>query len=79
MGRRHQQGHPDGTATTLYPEVTVHPSTTAERLAWQSYADACLEHDGRHGKRAAAEVTNLRQVPDRRPSRTGSGGRTLRG
>jgi len=57
----------------------VNPSTTAERLAWQSYADACLEHDGRHGKRAAAEVTSLRQVPSQRTSRTGSGGRTLRG
>ncbi len=55
----------------------MNTSTTADRLAWQSYADACLEHDGRHGKRAAAEVTSLRQVPRQRDARTRSGGRTL--
>jgi hypothetical protein len=52
-------------------------SNTAERLAWQSYADACLEHDGRHAKRAAAELTSLLQVPGQRTRRTSTGGRTL--
>ncbi len=33
-----------------------------ERVAWQAYADACLEHDGRHAERAAAEVNGL--VPE---------------
>ena len=56
----------------------MNASTTAERLAWQSYADACLEHDGRHAKRAAAEVTSLLQLPGRRTRRTSTGGRTLR-
>ena len=45
-----------------------------ERVAWQAYADACLEHDGRHARRAAAEVQQL--LPQQR--RTSSdGGRTL--
>jgi hypothetical protein len=46
---------------------------TIERVAWQSYADACLEHDGRHAKRAAAEVRTL--LPQQRRQQTG--GRTL--
>ena len=54
----------------------MNTSTTAERLAWQSYADACLEHDGRHAKRAAAEVKTL-QVPGQRSPGTRAGGRTL--
>lgn len=45
-----------------------------ERVAWQAYADACLEHDGRHGRRAAAEVKGL--LPQQRP-RARKGGRTL--
>ena len=36
---------------------------TIERVAWQAYADACLEHDGRHARRAAAEVCQLTQLP----------------
>ncbi|MCW2678797.1 MAG: hypothetical protein JWM62_198 [Frankiales bacterium] len=48
---------------------------TIERVAWQAYADACLEHDGRHAQRAAAEVKLL--LP-RQASRTREGGRTLR-
>ncbi len=47
---------------------------TIERVAWQSYADACLEHDGRHAERAAAEVLEL-LPPQRRTGR--DGGRTL--
>ena len=47
---------------------------TIERVAWQSYADACLEHDGRHAKRAAAEVKGL--LPAQRGT-TRKGGRTL--
>jgi len=46
---------------------------TIERVAWQAYADACLEHDGRHAQRAAAEVKGL-LVPQRRAR---EGGRTL--
>ena len=47
---------------------------TIECVAWQAYADACLEHDPRHAQRAAAE---LRQLPRQqaRPSREDS--RTL--
>lgn len=47
---------------------------TIERVAWQAYADACLEHDGRHAERAAAE---LRQLP-RQASTSIESGRTLR-
>ena len=47
---------------------------TIERVAWQAYADACLEHDGRHAKRAAAEVKQL--LPRQRRSKH-EGGRTL--
>ena len=54
------------------------PANDIERVAWQSYADACLEHDGRHAKRAAAEVTRLLPAPRRQPARAASGGRTLR-
>ena len=54
------------------------PTNEIERVAWQSYADACLEHDGRHGKRAAAEVTRLLPAPRRETATTASGGRTLR-
>ena len=49
-----------------------------ERVAWQSYADACLEHDSRHAKRAAAEVCSLLSVPRQRTSRAAKGSRTLR-
>jgi hypothetical protein len=48
-----------------------------ECVAWQSYADACLEHDGRHGKRAAAEVRGLQPLPRTSPAR--GSGRTLAG
>lgn len=47
---------------------------TIERVAWQAYADACLEHDGRHARRAAAEVKGL--LPPQRRTRQESG-RTL--
>jgi hypothetical protein len=47
---------------------------TIERVAWQAYADACLEHDGRHAQRAAAE---LRQLPGPQACPTPEGGRTL--
>ena len=49
---------------------------TIERVAWQAYADACLEHDGGHAQRAAAEVRTL--LP-RQGRTTGEGGRTLGG
>ena len=39
---------------------------TVERLAWQAYADACVEHDCPHGRRAAAEVGRLLQLPVQR-------------
>lgn len=47
---------------------------TIERVAWQAYADACLEHDGRHAQRAAAE---LRRLPRQQPGPAGKSGRTL--
>ena len=47
---------------------------TIERVAWQAYAAACLEHDGRHAQRAAAE---LRQLPRQQAAPTRNGGRTL--
>ncbi len=47
-----------------------------ERVAWQAYADACLEHDGRHARRAAAE---LRQLPRQGAFPTHKGGRRLAG
>ena len=53
------------------------PTNEIERVAWQSYADACLEHDGRHAQRAAAEVTRLLPAPRRRAVHASSGGRTL--
>lgn len=49
---------------------------TIERVAWQAYADACLEHDGRHARRAAAEVRDLLTPQCRTRAQ---GGRTLRG
>lgn len=49
------------------------------RIAWQAYADACLEHDGRHAKRAAAELTSLSSTPRQRCTTTRTGGRTLAG
>ena len=54
------------------------PTNEIERVAWQSYADACLEHDGRHARRAAAEVSRLLPALRPQPARTSSGGRTLR-
>ena len=48
---------------------------TIERVAWQAYADACLEHDRRHAARAASEIQHLLPRP-RRASEL-PGGRTL--
>ena len=49
----------------------MNPSTvlarTADRLAWQAYADACCEHDGSHARRAVEE---LRAVALPRPRDT---------
>jgi hypothetical protein len=55
----------------------MNPTNEIERVVWQSYADACLEHDGGHARRAAAEVTSLRLLPLQQGSHTASGGRTL--
>ena len=53
------------------------PVDEIERVVWQSYADACLEHDRRHAQRAADEVARLLHALRRRPARTSTGGRTL--
>lgn len=51
------------------PEVPVNPSTvpprTADRLAWQAYADACCEHDRPHAQRACEELRSV-DVPSPR-------------
>jgi hypothetical protein len=52
----------------------VSSNDTIERVAWQAYADACLEHDGRHARRAAAEV---QQLLPRQAHPSAEGGRTL--
>ena len=57
----------------------MNASQTIERVAWQAYADACLEHDGGHARRAAAEVSSLRSVPPQGDTRSSEGGRTLTG
>ena len=38
----------------MSPSTTT--TSTCDRLAWQAYADACLEHDDRHARRAAEEL-----------------------
>ena len=52
------------------------PTNEIERVAWQSYADACVEHDPRHASRAAAELSRLNPGPPH-GSHDGDGGRTL--
>lgn len=41
------------------PDPARCPAPDCERLLWQSYADACVEHDDAHARRAAAELERL--------------------
>ncbi len=69
MSATAERAQTDGTATELYRRSTMNPSLTCDRLAWQAYADACLEHDDSHARRAAEELRTV-DLPLQRDAET---------